>query len=113
MKLYTSSLLGGGTNVKVSFAKPMNTATENFEKAQKRLVKAVAQKNTENSTNALEDLASALQAYRSVGKLEGPDGGGDIPSVDDIRRSASRTEGRTYEMTVKERDARLKGLSDS
>ena len=47
MKLYTSSLLGGGTNVKVSFAKDMNQAASDFEKAQKALVKAISKKDRE------------------------------------------------------------------
>ena len=94
MKLYTSSLLGGGTNVKVSFAKTMDQASNDFEKAQKKLVKAVSKKDTAQSTVALEELAAALLAYRTAGKLLGDDAGGDIPSVDDIRRSASRTQKR-------------------
>ena len=68
----------------------------------------MASKDQEASSRALEDLATALQLYRSAGRLEGPDGGGDIPSVDDIRRSACRVQGRTFEKAVKERDARLK-----
>jgi len=107
MKLYTSSLLGGGTNVKVSFAKDMTTAATDFEKAQKKLVAAVNKQDQTSSSAALEDLASALQLYREAGKLTGPDGGGDIPSVDEIRRSACRVQGRTFEKKVKERDARL------
>ena len=113
MKLYTSSLLGGGTNVKVSFAKDMNKAAADFEKAQKALVKAIGKKDQEKSSKALEDLSSALFAYRSAGKLLGPDGGGDIPSVDEIRRAACRVQGRTFEQKVKARDARLKAVSSS
>jgi len=108
MRLYTSSLLGGGTNVKVSFATDMKRATDDFEKAQKKLTKAIAKRDRETSSKALEDLASALQAYRESGKLLGPDGGGDIPSVDEIRRSACRVQGRSFEQKVKDRDARLK-----
>ena len=93
MKLYTSSLLGGGTNVKVSFAKNMDKAAADFEKAQKKLVKAISKKDQQTSTTALEELAEALLAYRTAGKLLGDDIG-DIPSVDDIRRSASRTQKR-------------------
>ena len=111
MKLYTSSLLGGGTNVKVAFAKDMNKAADDFERAQKKLVKAIATRDRESSSTALEALATALQSYREVGRLTGPDGGGDIPSVDDIRRSACRVQGRRFEQTVKERDARLKEMS--
>jgi hypothetical protein len=35
-------------------------------------------------------------------------GGGDIPSVDEIRRSACRVQGRTFEQKIKDRDSRLK-----
>lgn len=107
MKLYTSSLLGGGTNVKVSFAKDMNKASSDFEKAQKALVKAIGKRDQEKSSKALEELSSALLAYRTAGKLLGPDGGGDIPSVDEIRRAACRVQGRSFEQKVKARDARL------
>jgi hypothetical protein len=108
MKLYTSSLLGGGTNVKVSFAKDMNKAASDFEKAQKQLVKFIGKKDQEKSSQALQDLSTALLAYRTAGKLLGPDGGGDIPSVDEIRRAACRVQGRTFEQKVKARDERLK-----
>lgn len=107
MKLYTSSLLGGGTNVKVSFAKDMTKAATDFEKAQKALVKGIDKKDQEKSSRALEDLSTALLSYRTAGRLLGPDGGGDIPSVDEIRRSACRVQGRTFEQKIKSRDARL------
>jgi len=108
MKLYVSSLLGGGTNVKVAFAKDMKQAAADFEKAQKGLVKGIKTQDQTMSSAALEDLATALLAYRTAGRLLGPDGGGDIPSVDEIRRSACRVQGRTFEKKVKERDERLK-----
>lgn len=108
MKLYTSSLLGGGTNVKVSFAKDMTGAAKDFEKAQKALAKAISKKDQQKSSAALEELSSALLSYRTAGRLLGPDGGGDIPSVDEIRRAACRVQGRTFENKVKSRDARLK-----
>lgn len=108
MKLYTSSLLGGGTNVKVAFAKDMTKAADEFEKAQKQLSKAVAKKDQEKSSKALQDLSAALLSYRTAGRLLGPDGGGDIPSVDDIRRSASRTQKLMYEQNLKIRDDRVK-----
>jgi len=109
MKLYTSSLLGGGTNVKVSFADAMKTSANDFEKAQKKLVKAIAKKDQKKSSEALEELSTALLTYRTAGKLLGPDGGGDIPSVDEIRRSACRVQGRSFEQKIKDRDERLKG----
>mmetsp|Transcript_5532 Transcript_5532/g.10523 ORF Transcript_5532/g.10523 Transcript_5532/m.10523 type:complete len:333 (-) Transcript_5532:46-1044(-) len=107
LKLYTSSLTGGGTNVKVSFTKDMFKAADDFEKAQKELIKAVKKRDQKASSKALEELSTALSAYRVAGKLTGPDAGGDIPSVDEIRRSACRVQGRTFEQKVKARDARL------
>lgn len=107
MKLYTSSLLGGGTNVKVAFAKDMTQSAKDFEKAQKALAKAIARKDQEKSSRALEDLSKALFTYRTAGKLLGPDGGGDIPSVDEIRRSACRVQGRSFEQKIQNRDERL------
>ena len=65
----------------------MDKATKDFEKAQKALAKAVKKQDKTMSSKALEDLSEALQAYRTAGRLTGPDAGGDIPSVDEIRRS--------------------------
>jgi len=112
LKLYTSSLNGGGTNVKVSFTKDMMDSANQFEKAQKALVKAVKKKDQTASSKALENMASSLLAYRTSGRLLGPDGGGDIPSVDEIRRSACRVQGRSFELKVRERDARLASASE-
>ena len=111
MKLYTSSLTGGGTNVKVSYISTMANCANDFEKYQKQLVKAIAKKDTTASSAALEGMATSLQSYRTVGNLLGPDGGGDIPSVDEIRRSACRVQGRRFEQKVMERDARLKAAA--
>mmetsp|Transcript_28207 Transcript_28207/g.40883 ORF Transcript_28207/g.40883 Transcript_28207/m.40883 type:complete len:276 (+) Transcript_28207:40-867(+) len=108
MKLYTSSLSGGGTNVKVSYLGEMEKAAKDFEKGQKALVKALGKKDQQASSKALEQMAEALQAYRTSGKLLGPDGGGDIPSVDEIRRSACRVQGRSFEKKILDRDARVK-----
>lgn len=108
MKLYTSSLGGGGTNVKVTFTKDMFKAADGFAKAQKNLAKAALKRDQEASSRALEDLSTNLLAYRTAGRLTGPDAGGDIPSVDEIRRSACRVQGRRFEQKVLERDARLK-----
>ena len=111
MKLYTSSLTGGGTNVKVSFTKDMMKAADDFESSQKALSKAIKKKDQSASSKALEDMATALLAYRTSGRLLGPDGGGDIPSVDDIRRSACRVQGRTFEQKIKARDARVEAVT--
>lgn len=107
MKLYTSSLVGGGTNVKVAYAKDMNKCADEFEKYEKKLLTAVLRKDPSASSQAIEGMAASLTKYRELGNLLGPDGGGDIPSVDEIRRAASRTTGRLYEKTLKERDARV------
>merc|ERR1712085_32896 len=111
MKLYTSSLLGGGTNVRVSFAKDMTDSAKDFEKAQKSLAKAIIKKDQQKSSAALEDLSSALLTYRTAGRLLGPDGGGDIPSVDEIRRAACRVQGRSFEKKIQNRDNRLSELA--
>jgi len=111
MKLYTSSLGGGGTNVKVSYTKDMMNSADQFEKSQKSLLKAMKKKDQTSASAALEGMATAMLAYRTSGKLLGPDGGGDIPSVDEIRRSACRVQGRSFEKKVMERDARLKNES--
>ena len=97
LKLYVSSLGGGGTNVKVGFAKNMSTAAKQFEKNQALLVKAVDKKDGAKSSAALEQMAEALLTYRTEGRLLGPDGGGDIPSVDEIRRSTKRFRGEAFE----------------
>jgi len=111
MKLYTSSLLGGGTNVRVSFGKDMQNAAKDFEAAQKKLVKSIGKKDQQKSSAALEDLSSALLSYRTAGRLLGPDGGGDIPSVDEIRRAACRVQGRSFEQKITNRDNRLSELA--
>lgn len=108
LKLYTSSLSGGGTNVKLSFVGEMTKASKDFEKAQKKLEKSIAKKDSTASSTALEELSVALLSYRTAGRLLGPDGGGDIPSVDEIRRSACRVQGRTFEKKIKARDARTR-----
>jgi Na+-transporting NADH:ubiquinone oxidoreductase subunit NqrC len=107
MKLYVSSLTGGGTNVKVGFAKDMMAAAKTFEKNQALLVKSVEKKDAAKASTALENMAEAMLAYRTSGRLLGPDGGGDIPSVDEIRRSTKRFRGEAFEAKVKERDARV------
>jgi hypothetical protein len=157
MRLYTSSLTGGGTNVKVSYTKDMkyvskfgclllcgccsgclfisidistqfsplfllldcfifvccgSKCADDFEKNQKKLVAALQQRDQQASSEALENMATALQTYRTVGRLLGPDGGGDIPSTDEIRRAACRVQGRSFSKTIQARDARM-GSSSS
>ncbi|KAL7535094.1 hypothetical protein ACHAXR_012123 [Thalassiosira sp. AJA248-18] len=113
MQLYVSSLSGGGTNVKVGFAKDMMTSAKSFSKSQALLVKSVNKKDAAQSSAALETMAEAMLSYRTSGKLLGPDGGGDIPSVDEIRRSTKRFRGEAFEAKVKERDARVKAAAEA
>lgn len=113
MKLYVSSLTGGGTNVKVGFAKEMMTAAKSFEKNQALLLKSVDKKDAAKSSTALEGMAEAMLTYRTEGRLLGPDGGGDIPSVDEIRRSTKRFRGEAFEAKVKDRDARIKAAAEA
>mmetsp|Transcript_32526 Transcript_32526/g.36999 ORF Transcript_32526/g.36999 Transcript_32526/m.36999 type:complete len:263 (+) Transcript_32526:135-923(+) len=113
LKLYTSSLGGQGTNVKLSFTKTMSKDADTFEKNQKLLLKAIAKKDTIKASTALEGMATALQEYRTVASLTGPDGGGDIPSVDDIRRAACRVQGRSFELKVMARDQRIEDQTSS
>ncbi|GAX16909.1 hypothetical protein FisN_5Hh286 [Fistulifera solaris] len=109
LKLYTSSLTGGGTNVKVSYTKDMYACADQFESNQKRLLKAISKKDTALATEALEGMSEALSKYRTVAGLK--DDMGDLPSVDDIRRAASRTQKLTFEGKMKERDQRAKAAS--
>ena len=139
MKLYTSSLLGGGTNVKVAFAQDMKSATNDFEKAQKKLAKAIAKRDRESSSTSLGGLGVGTATLSRIRTFDWSRwyeceicrvviyaytvsfythtmllimyviyiGGGDIPSVDEIRRSACRVQGRTFEQKIKDRDSRL------
>ena len=108
MKLYTSSLGGQGLNLKVSYLAEMSKAADCFDKYNLQLAKATKKRDPAAAADALGNMSVALTTYRTQGKLLGPDGGGDIPSVEDIRRSACRVQGRSFEQKVKERDERLK-----
>jgi len=82
MKLYTSSLGGQGLNLKVAYLNDMSKAAETFDKNNLKLAKAAKKKDTEAAAAALGEMSVALTTYRTQGKLLGPDGGGDIPSVE-------------------------------
>lgn len=112
MKLYVSSLTGGGTNVKVGFAKEMMSSAKSFEAGKSELIKGAYARDVVKSSMALERMAESMLSYRASGRLLGPDGGGDIPSVDEIRRSTKRFRGEAYEAKVKKRDARVKAAMD-
>lgn len=85
----------------------MLAAADTFDKKNAKLMKATKKMDVEAASSALEEMSVALLTFRTEGKLLGPDGGGDIPSVDDIRRSACRVQGRTFEKKIQSRDQRL------
>lgn len=81
MKLYASSLAGGGLSINAKFIENMNFQTDRYEKALKQLSKAAKQKQTSVALNNLTDMKSAIQKYREYGRLQAPDFGiGEIPS---------------------------------
>ena len=88
LKLYASSLTGGGTNVKVAYVKTLNTCANQFESNQKMLVKAVSKKDSELCATAVQGMSEALTTYRSTAGLNLDFGA--LPSVDEIRRASSR-----------------------
>ena len=113
LKLYVSSLDGQGLGMANSYAKDMKKDADTFEVKVKDLQKAIKKKDSEKAIIAVQGMSIALQDYREQGRLTGPDGGGDIPSVDEIRRSACRVQGRSFEQKIAARDARLKEDSGS
>jgi len=113
LKLYVSSLDGQGLNMANSYAKVMKKDADVFEVKVKDLQKAVKKQDSEKAIVAVQGMSIALQEYREQGRLTGPDGGGDIPSVDEIRRSACRVQGRSFEQKIQARDARLKSEESS
>ena len=81
MKLYASSLAGGGLSINAKFIENMNSQTDRYEKALKQLSKAAKQKQTSVVLNNLTDMKGAIQKYREYGRLEAPDFGiGEIPT---------------------------------
>ncbi|GMH54367.1 hypothetical protein TrLO_g6425 [Triparma laevis f. longispina] len=113
MKLYTSSLAGQGLNLKSQTITVMTKSAEDFDKYNKQLSKAADKKDVEKSVVALQKMSVALSDFRTEGKLLGPDGGGDIPSVEDIRRSGCRVQGRSFEKKITDRDEKLKNAGGS
>lgn len=90
MKLYQSSLDGQGLHMVNNYAAVMKDNALIYEQKTKELQTAAKQKNKEAAVTALGGMSESLQGYRVAGRLTGPDGGGDIPSVEDMRRMAMR-----------------------
>jgi hypothetical protein len=102
LRLYSSSLQGGGTNVKVSYVQVLNNCANDFERNQKRLVKAASVKDQIASAEALQGMSDALTTYRARAGLEGEIM--ELPSVDEIRRASSRALGRRFEKGALQRN---------
>lgn len=80
MRLYASSLAGGGLSISAKFIEKMNAETASFEKALKGLSVAAKQQNAPVALEKLAEMTRAIRGYREAGRLEAPDFGiGDIP----------------------------------
>lgn len=80
MKLYASSLAGGGLSINAKFIEAMNKETDVYEKALKQLSRAVKRKDTTIALGTLTDMRDAISKYRELGHLEAADFGiGEVP----------------------------------
>lgn len=81
MKLYASSLGGGGLSINAKFIAEMAKNAEVYEGALSRLSKAAKKKDATSALASLTDLRSAITEYRKLGKLESEDFGiGEVPT---------------------------------
>ncbi|KAI0560232.1 Twin-arginine translocation pathway signal sequence [Gracilaria domingensis] len=81
MKLYASSLAGGGLSINAKFIEGMNRQTDVYERAVKQLTKAAKRKDTTVALGTITDMRDAIARYRQLGHLEAPDFGiGEIPT---------------------------------
>ena len=88
LQLYVSSLDGQGLNMANSYAKTMKKDADIFEKQYKVLTAAIKQKDPDAALAAVQQMGIAVADYRQVGRLS--DDAGNIPSVDEIKRSTMR-----------------------
>lgn len=75
MRLYASSLAGGGLSINAKFIETMNEQADAYEGALKKLKKAVKKKETDKVLDMLDDMKVAIAKYRETGKLQAPDFG--------------------------------------
>lgn len=75
MKLYASSLGGGGLSIGASFIQKMTTASEKYEAAVRRLVKSCKKRETGPALDAISTMNAAIAEYRVLGHLEAADFG--------------------------------------
>lgn len=81
MKLYASSLAGGGLSINAKFIQNMNSQTDAYDGALKRLTKAVKRKDSADAVDILTTMKDAISKYRQLGRLEAADFGiGEIPT---------------------------------
>jgi len=88
MKLYQSSLDGQGLNMKNDYVTKMKDKATLYEEKTRDLQKAAKAQNKEKAFFALNGMAEAITEYRVAGRLSDDDG--NIPTVEDMRRSGMR-----------------------
>jgi hypothetical protein len=88
LQLYVSSLDGQGLGMANSYAKTMKKDAEIFEKQYKILQKALKNQDQDLALEAVQQMGIAVAEYRQAGRLSDDDG--NIPSVDEIKRSTMR-----------------------
>lgn len=88
LQLYVSSLDGQGLSMSNSYAKDMKKDAKIFEEQYKIFEKAVKKKDSDKALASVQAMAVAIVDYRQTGRLT--DEMGNIPSVDEIKRSTMR-----------------------
>jgi len=88
MKLYQSSLDGQGLNMKNDYVTKMKDKATLYEEKTRDLQKAAKTQNKEKAFVALNGMAEAITEYRVAGRISDDDG--NIPTVEDMRRSGMR-----------------------
>lgn len=88
LQLYVSSLDGQGLSMANSYAKAMKNDAKIFESNFKDLQKALKKKDKELALKSVQEMGVAVADYRQAGRLTDSDG--NIPSVEEIRRSTMR-----------------------
>lgn len=80
MRLYASSLAGGGLSISAKFIERMNLQADAYEQCLKKLSKAVKRKETAVAVGSIRDMREAIGKYREIGRLQADDFGiGEIP----------------------------------
>lgn len=97
LKLYASSLGGGGLNLSSKFIEGMLAQATAYENSIKVLGKAVKKKDSSTARSALKDLDNSIEQYRKLGKLTAPDFGiGEIPTDNKVGSGFSNNNSALY-----------------